>query len=312
MTGRPAPPPKPTLKRYTWVRWHHELSYMPLWALVAQRAGVAQPIVEAFVQRLEVHASGGRPRGSIEDFNVAALAASWRIDDDALARVRAVLEEPDIGWIEQDFIVTFWERNPDEEDTTAKERQQRKRDRTKAMKELAHQARLGLISPQTRLERELVLMASRFPQQQMATWARLSTEDERHGVTHRDSVTVTARADQIDTAKQGGLCDVSAVPNHSGESGDVEIWLAMEGTRIVAERMRTLPARAKLEMGRWRKELADDAATLAQLIHDADTMGLTGGKFSDRIRAEIMRLRFENRGPSLPFPLKVKRGGTNG
>ncbi|MGD0333926.1 MAG: hypothetical protein ABSA90_11815 [Xanthobacteraceae bacterium] len=95
-------------------------------------------LIEALVIRLEVFANANLPRGSLEGFSLAALAAYWDLpNEDELARVYAALKHPDVGWIDQDHLVTFWERNPDVEDTTAAERQRRFRARRKEEKEKA-------------------------------------------------------------------------------------------------------------------------------------------------------------------------------
>lgn len=116
-------PPKPTLRRFTWCRIDHELLFDSRWALVAKMAGVPRHEVEAFVLRLEIHASAARKdhgmpgfrSGEVATFNIKALAADWRVPTDKLDRIYEALEHPDIGWIDQGCIVTFWPRNPDTE-----------------------------------------------------------------------------------------------------------------------------------------------------------------------------------------------------
>ena len=128
---------KPSLRRYTWSRLHTDLLDDFRWSLVAKRANAPLPLVEAVLIRLENHANRSRPRGHVGDFNPEALAARWNVDAEMIARICAQLESPDIGWIDQDQIVEFWDRNPDKVDDTAAERQQRARDRKKGMKQLA-------------------------------------------------------------------------------------------------------------------------------------------------------------------------------
>lgn len=294
---------KPTLRRFTWCRIHHELLRKPLWRLVARMAGAPLPYVKLLVVELDLYASENTPRGSVEGFNVAALAADWGLaGDDQLARIYLALEHPEVGWLDQDFIVTFWDRNPDVEDATAAERMRRMRARKKAAKEAARAAR-----------------ETPYPQSR---------------VTHRNAVTVTTRSDQI-KQQAGGISEqeqgesgaaagtsqaasVEAVHSNSGESGDhladAEVWLAFEGKRIVSERCKWLPSRAWMEITRWRKELLDDVAALAAMIHDGDTMGLAGGKFTDRIRDRIIAYCYEEKGPALPMPPAVvrKTGGHHG
>lgn len=122
---------KPTLKRYTWSRFHTDLLDDNRWALVAFRTKAPLPLVEALIVRLEVHANKSHPRGYVGDFSIEGMAARWNVDAELVARVFAELERPDIGWIDQEQVVTFWDRNPDKVDETAAIRQQRVRDRKK-------------------------------------------------------------------------------------------------------------------------------------------------------------------------------------
>ncbi|MCC6172044.1 MAG: hypothetical protein IT481_08450 [Gammaproteobacteria bacterium] len=262
------------MRRYTWCRIHHDLVDDTRWRLVARMSGAPQHIVEAFVVRLDIYASANRPRGSVDGFNVVALAAHWNLpSEEQLARIYAALEHPQVGWIDQDQIVTFWERNPDVEDPTAAERKRRQRAKQREAKEEARRVRLGY--PQSR-------------------------------VTDRDTVTVTTIPDQIIKKER------AADEERRGRAGDSEAWLAVEGKRIVAERCGLLPSRAWTEVMRWRKELDGDGATLASLIHDADVMGLEGGRFTDRIRDQIIRRRYEANGPGLPLAVSIKRAGGGG
>lgn len=114
-----------------WCRLHHKLYDDTALRLVAQRAGVPLHLVEAFVLRLEIFASANHPRGQIAGFNVAALSAHWSLPNvDVLGRIYAQLEE--IGWIEQDALATFDERNAGLNDPTATERKRNQRAREKA------------------------------------------------------------------------------------------------------------------------------------------------------------------------------------
>lgn len=135
VAGRQPGLKKPTLRRYPWSRLHSDLLDDIRWPLVARRAQAPLPIVEALVVRLELHANKSQPRGYIGDFNAEAMAVRWGADIDMVLRVYAELERPDVGWIDQEQIVTFWARNPDsDQDPTAAERQSRKRERDRALR----------------------------------------------------------------------------------------------------------------------------------------------------------------------------------
>jgi hypothetical protein len=272
---------KRRLRRFTWCRIHHALLDDVRWRLVARMAGAPQHLVEAFVLRLEIVASANTPRGSLDGLNIPALAAHWNLSsDEQLGRIYAALEHPEVGWIDQDTVITFYDRNPDVEDKTAAARPQRRRDRAREAKAAAKAQREGRAYPQSR-------------------------------VTDRDTVTVTPRSDQnikqvmLGKEEKGAsekATNGTAIHTDSGDSGDTEIWLAMEGKRIVSERCKLLPSRAWLEISRWRKELSDDIGALAEMIADADMMGLDRGKFTDRIRDRIIAWRYQAKGPALPLP----------
>lgn len=277
-------PAKPTLRRITWCRIHHELPQLDLWSLVADMAKVDLALVEAFVVRLEIHASASLHRGCLEDFNVSALAARWRRGKDELARIYAALEHPDVGWIDQDHIVSFWARNPDLEDPTAAERQQRKRDRDKAQKLGVRQARAGL-STVTRDDRDVT----------------------------RDSVTVTTRSDQI--IRKEGLGDEAAgeaeksVHTGSGESGEDQ---QLRLVRLVVEGLEVNSTLAQTRIGRWLKELGDDFAALLRIIEAAEATNLRGARFHNLITDQVARHRHQAEGPSLPLMPPRPKGRAHG
>jgi hypothetical protein len=242
---------KPTLKRYTWSRLHSRPARrLPLVAgrKARQRAaaagrGRADPAREP---RQPLAAARLRRR-----LQRRGMAARWNVDADTIGRIYAELERSDIGWIDQDQIVTFWDRNPDIVDDTAAERQQRVRDRKKGMKQLAALARQGFITEQQRRERELALKDSREPKSLMAAWANLSTDASR-----RDSVTVTTRSDQIINQDLSGkeerglpraALGAGFFPGNGVDIvdfGQAQLWLETEGKALVTARMAIARPRA--------------------------------------------------------------------
>lgn len=306
---------KPTLKRYTWSRLHVDLLDDNRWALVAKRANAPLPIVEAVIVRLENHANRSRPRGYVGDFSIEGMAARWNTEADVIARVYAELERSDIGWIDQEQLVTFWDRNPDIVDDTAAERQQRARDRKKGMRELASQARQGFITEQQRLERELALKDSREPKTLMAAWAGLSTA----GVT-RDSVTVTTRPDLIinedGREKEGrGLPrEVSGFGTAAHNNGDIvdigkaQLWLNTEGQELICKRMMVLRTRATLLTERWLPALQNDALALVAIIRAAASTSALGNTFQTLVETQIEQRQRDLEGPRLPL-MTLQPGG---
>lgn len=287
--------PKPTLRRYTWSRSHHDLPGKDEWSLVADMAGSTRPLVEALVWRLENYASTNRPRGTVTGFPLRAIAATWRCDADELARVFAALEHPDVGWLEDDVIVTFWERNPDEEDPTGALRAQRSRARRKIKR-----AMLAKGAGPAEILAELELRGLGYP--------------HVDGVT-RDAVTVTARPDQTKAGRgeagqnfgDGAGEAPLAIQGESGKSGDfgspdaARVWLAFHGKRILAERLNEPPPKAQDRLERWLARLGDDAVVLAGIIDQVAATDLVVARFLTAITEAIDRERDRAKGPRLPF-----------
>jgi hypothetical protein len=133
---RLGPPPKPTReKRYNWYRKDNDFTRHPNWRRTARLAGVPLTEVIATVDELLQAASKARDRGHVGDFDFEGCAVVLEIPaQNVLAIYRAL---NDIGWIEQDTIVSWYDRQPDYEDPTAAERQRNKRARDKARRAVA-------------------------------------------------------------------------------------------------------------------------------------------------------------------------------
>ena len=311
------PPTKPTLRRYTWSRLHTDLLDDFRWSLVAKRANAPLPLVEAVVIRLENHANRSKPRGYVGDFSAEALAARWNVEADAIGRIYAELERSDIGWIDQDQLVTFWDRNPDMVDDTAADRQQRVRDRKKGMRQLAMLAAQGRITEQQRREREAALKESREPKALMASWPELSTMPSR-----RDSVTVTTRADHnikqdLVGKEERGLPGEEVGAGFLPEPGvnivgfgQAQLWLDTEGIKLVTARMQSLATRSRLLIERWSAGVEGDLAALVAIILGAIGTNAVGEAFQVVVEDQIGRRRLEAQGPRLPLPpVALKQSG---
>jgi hypothetical protein len=228
ITGRHPGLKKPSLKRYGWSRLHADILDDSRWCLVARRARAALPLVEALVIRLEAHANRSDPRGYVGDFNAAAMAARWGVEAATVLRVFTELERPDVGWIDQDQVVTFWLRNPDsDQDTTAADRQRRKRERDRAMKAAilagAHPITPIVRKPLSALERK-----RRQRQRASTADATLQAVDLAQGVTNRSDVTkchgeVTADAtlQTLDVAQGVTKNVTSSVTGHASRDASV-------------------------------------------------------------------------------------------
>jgi hypothetical protein len=341
---------KMRMRRFAWRRKWNDGPYMHAddkrLRLVARRAGIMLPIVEAFVDRLDDYANQNTPRGSVEGFSIEALAAHWSMpNEDVLARIYAALESPDIGWIDQDHIVDFWARNPDTEDSTATPRQQRSRAFRSAMSEIARQARLGQIDAAERAVRETKVLALRERARRGAEDWRLELRDiltlsTGEGLSRCDTVTVTPRADQISNngdavdnfgaasssggAEQqktagandqaAGLSEGQGGPAADDPQVEANKWLATEGAHIVTVRMMEKRTLAELRVARWRdQQLGGDAVALAGIIRSVADGGHEGARFHALVADSVRRhVELATKGPQFglmpPSPRPKRRG----
>lgn len=308
---------KPTLKRYSWSRLHVDLLDDFRWSLVAKRANAPLPLVEAVLIRLENHANRSTPRGYVGDFSAEGLAARWNVDADMIGRIYAELERSDIGWIDQEQLVTFWDRNPDKVDESAPVRQQRVRDRKKGMRQLAVLARQGFITEPQRRELELALKDSKEPKTLMASWPQIST-----GASRRDSVTVTTRAEQIikqdlpEKGKRGSATEAIGAGHFPGNGvdavdfGKAQLWIETEGRALVTARMTVQAPRAVTLLERWAAGVDGDLPALMAIILGAVGTSAIGDGFATVVERQILRRQGEANGPQLPLPpVGLKRRG---
>ncbi len=131
----PRPPTPPHLKRYGWYRVYNDFTRHPKWRAISTLLDL--PLHEILAVAMEVMraANVGRPRGSLSEFSFIECAAALDLPAEHVARIYVAME--DHGWIDQDYLVTWDERQPDKEDPTNKERQRRFRQRRKEERESA-------------------------------------------------------------------------------------------------------------------------------------------------------------------------------
>lgn len=266
------PPRRGRDKRYGWFRCYSDFPTHPKWRMIALKARVSVSDVVAIALAMLAAANKGRPRGSIAEFSVEECSAALDIELDGVGRVYAALEEK--GWIDQEYLCTWDERQPDKEDPTANERQKRRRAKLRA---------------------------------------------ERHGVT---TVTVTTRQDQTNKKAQAPVTHLGAARaeaqkglanRENGENGEnrpeAELWIAVEGVKIIAARCSIPPDTAKLKIVTWRNRAGRDPVVLSRILADADDQGLSGDGFQRTVEGMIDRHMRETKfGLPLPFPPKVVRG----
>ena len=281
------------MRRFTWFRTWNSTLDEPRWRLVARMAGSPQHLVEAFVIRLDAFANTNTPRGSLEGFSIAALSAHWNLsNDEVLGRIYAALEHPDVGWIDQDFLVTFFERNPDVEDATNAARQSRHRAKLKARKRAQLGEGLDASSTVTRYGRYVPHRSDQIIKQVSGDDFEKSAGPGASGAPR-------------------GLSDVGAggavVQTDTGESGegdvDPRLWLASEGKRIVIERLQVTATLADTRLERWLRDLEGSHAALAGIVRAADRQDYIGARFHNLIVDQVKRHVHTSDGQrSLPLP----------
>lgn len=284
---------KPTLQRYAWSRLHTDLLDDNRWALVAHRAQAPLPVVEALITRLEIEANKTQPRGFIGDFSAEGMAVRWGVDETIVLRIMDELERPDIGWIQQDTIASFWARNPDKIDETNAERQRRFRARKRGMKQLAALAREGRISEALRRERELALKDNPDPEAIIASWAPAAAD----GVT-RYSVTVTPRAEQIinqdapERAAKVSALGTQLNPIDPAVFADEVValqWLKGDGEALLIGRTSASKAGTVKQIERWCVTLCGNVTGVTAAIAGALVTRAKGDAFLKLVSDAVAR-----------------------
>ncbi len=119
---------QPRIKHYGWWRQYNGFRSHPKWKAVADKVGVPQAFVTAVVGWLLEDANKSKPRGSIVDFSALECSSTTGIPLETVGRIYLVLEN-DMHWIEQEYLVTWDERQKEIEDATNAARQKRLRDK---------------------------------------------------------------------------------------------------------------------------------------------------------------------------------------
>lgn len=307
-------------RKFHWCRLWNNFHDMPLWRQLAQALDLPLTQVQAFVARLDSLGNRSLPRGYVGDFDPAEFAAAHDMPAAVCARIFAALEER--GWIEQERLTTFWERNPDKDDPTATERKERERAFKAALRELARRAKEGLIAEPERTRREIAIHALRDQGRHGSlTWAEqqpkllalthFSTGHACHNVT---GVTVTPRAEQKLEAQpvdnfgdnaRGEAVGLSEEEKSAAAAIGAEAWLQTTAVKIVTERMEIPSTLAATKIMRWlHQDLAGDAVALRGIIERVDRAGYVNMRFHTEVADAIQRFpRQGQRQLPLPVPL---------
>jgi hypothetical protein len=273
-----APPERERPRRFFWCKIPNEFPDHPLLRAAALKARVPVHQAVAVALRLDCLANASEPRGSVADMNVTEFAASLQLRPDAVARIRAAFEDPDIFWIDQDFLTGFQARNPESEDHTAAERQRRRRAKLKAERHGSTGATgPPLIHSHVTSRRDSVTVTAREEKNKSSLAVSSEAARERARVAGDNS------ADKASATAAGPSEDGA-----SGAAADADnaaaLWLAGEGTRIVTEQLLENRDKAERLVARWRdQELGGDAAALAEIIRGAEKTGLFGATFLNLI-----------------------------
>jgi hypothetical protein len=116
----------PWRKRYGWYRLYYGFWRHPKWKVAARLAGgIHVTAAICVVGTLLECANKSKPRGCVEDYSFDEAAASLDLETQDVERVYGALEG--MGWVDRAFLVTWDERQPDNEDPTAAERMARMR-----------------------------------------------------------------------------------------------------------------------------------------------------------------------------------------
>jgi hypothetical protein len=119
----------PHRKRYGWFRLYNDFCTHPKWARIAIGSGVKKRRVILIALWILTSGNKGSPRGSLDAFDLLECAALFDIPPQEVRRVYKCLEKT--GWIEQEYLSTWDERQPDKEDQTTVIRSKRYRARKK-------------------------------------------------------------------------------------------------------------------------------------------------------------------------------------
>lgn len=297
-------------REWLWCRRPNRFSDDPLWRVVAERLRMPIYQVTAFANRLEELANMSTPRGYVGDFSPAVFGAALGMSGDDAARIFAELEHPDIRWIEQEHVSTFYERNKDDvkrSDTEAlrSRRSYARRTLRKALKQLLEAALIDkddaeavAVDLDHMPDEELFALDGRRKAGQLAGFL-LSTS---HTFSHRENVRshpraehTTSKSTDVDNTGAGASRESAGSPKGDGgaavpdQQDDAEAWLAREGVRVVVEHMALLRGQAETRVQRWKRELEGDAYGLALVIDAAAQAAKTPALFHVAITDGISR-----------------------
>jgi hypothetical protein len=280
------------VKRYGWYRTYEDFIAHPKWRLVAAKADVPLTQVHSMAQALFSCASKNRKNGWIGNFDPFECAVTLDISPDAVARVYLTFEQ--IDWVADGYIVDWADRNPDQEDPTAAERQRNARARKIARRKFA--AGQTLTDTETLLLSRVTGFNGGEPPRATEALGVFEIVDP-----HGDGIE-EINAAKVETARRARL--------YLFGNGTATDW--GPASAVVADKMGMRRMAADTTIRRWLGEVSGDLVVLATIIDGANHDGLRGESFEAVLRQAIGRVvREKNNGGSLLFPPSPLKGGSD-
>lgn len=161
-------------RTFYWCRLHNGFLDMPLWRVVATEAKVHLTAVQAFVMRLDSFANQQTPRGDVTYFDPVEFGTALDLPAETAALLFATLESR--GWIEQDHLASFWDRNRDSDadpaPTSASDRKRRERRFKDVLREIVKMEHCGFFTAEQSAQRQIQLHELRdMGKRGQMTWA---------------------------------------------------------------------------------------------------------------------------------------------
>ncbi len=293
-------------KRYGWMRLYDDFVGHPKWRRVAVRAEVPLGFVHTIVIALFCAASKARSRGWIGNFDFEEVEAATDIPATNIAAVFRVLV--DIGWINQDHIADWLDRQPEGEDPTAALRQRNKRNKDKARR--AYSA--GTATPD---QVELLSVAEREELARLAQASRVTASPPASQATEHIRPFMAERTD--DGSQEGKSLvklrnDLAAREWLLGKPQANTLAVVYgPGSKIVSDNFGCNRLNADGTIRRWLAEqMNGDATALATIISAAFEQAITNEAFRNVVESRITEYARERiAGPSLPFGVTAIKGG---
>jgi hypothetical protein len=269
-------------KRYGWIRLYVDFPSHPKWRRVAVQSGEPLTVVKSVVGDLLCIAGKARARGHLGALDFYEVAIANDIKPEQVAAIYRTLGE--IGWIEDDFIVDWLDRQPDHEDPTSAERQRNKRARDRAKR---NNMRGRANAPD-----ELILSRVTAP----------PAPEPQRPVEHVKPLELLSGTDPQAQAVNDERARAWLFGHGAQDVGSASL--------VVAHQLGQKRLSADLTLRRWYSEIGRDAVALAEIVFAADRDALNGEAFEkvvvQRIEA-VVRLR--ESGPALPLgPAKIEGG----